>query len=765
MKRSTIGFITLLAATPMAARAQTGPGPDTPPQPPPAEPAPPPAEPAPGPAEATPAEEPAPVEAPIAEPPAAPVGTSADEPIEITVTGSAIRRRDLITPAPVSVMDRADIDASGLSTLGQILQNIPEQSNGINIQFNNGGDGATRIDLRGLGSSRTLVLLNGRRFVYGGTGADASVDLNAIPAAIVERIEVLKDGASAIYGTDAISGVVNILTRKRMTGVEASGYTGVSQRGDGFLYDLSATTGIKATNGGAIFSAGFYKQNELFSSERDWSTAPFAYDFDSSDVYTVGSSAIPEGRVNDIGLGCTKNTDMATGRTTYSGCPRNAQWQQIRDMYPKMAKDKNGEMYDTGLPTVLVRDKGTGAWRPFNTAGVSDDGNGNYLGDFYNFAPVNFLVTPQQRYYLYSSGDYEFGENARGYFEAQHVNRRSGQLLASEPVFTSILPPPNAPIIVSGQNTYNPFGGDLVDVRRRIVETGGRHFTQDIDTNRVVLGVDGTIPGTERKWQFELNFNFGRTSATGTIDGEFIISRLRNALGPSFIDAQGVARCGTPQAVITGCVPIDFFGGPGSITPEMLAYVNYTGVVKGFNEQKILSGTVNGKLFDIPSGGPVSLAVGGQFDREDAANIPDPFQASGDNLDGSQAPTSGGFNVAAAFAEISATLLQNMVAAEKLELSGAIRGGGYNTFGSFVTYKGGLRWQIVQDFALRGTAASAFRTPGVNDLFGGNLTSYPTVPSGDPCSTDPTKAECMAQGVPANFSDTNIQFPETVGGN
>jgi len=185
--------------------------------------------------EAAPAPEPAPAEGELTdEELAALAEAEAGEGEVIVITGSAIERKELTTPSPVSVLDKADLQSAGLASIGDILQNIPSQGNAINVQFNNGGDGSTRVDLRSLGASRTLVLVNGRRMVPGGTGADASVDLNTIPMAMIERVEVLKDGASAVYGSDAIGGVVNVITRRDFDGAEASAYAGTSQRGDGW---------------------------------------------------------------------------------------------------------------------------------------------------------------------------------------------------------------------------------------------------------------------------------------------------------------------------------------------------------------------------------------------------------------------------------------------------------------------------------------------------------------------------------------------------
>jgi iron complex outermembrane receptor protein len=210
-----------------------------PPTPPATEPAPPPAAPEPAaPAPAAPVEE---VVPPAAAAPAA--GKRGEQTEEIVVTGTRIRRKDLTTPAPVTVINRDAITSSGKVSIGDFLQALPEQGNAINTSVNNGGDGATRVSLRNLKAERTLVLINGRRMVAGGTGADLSPDLNSIPTAVIERVEVLKDGASAIYGSDAIAGVVNLITRRNFNGTDANVYLGDSSHDDAGTLDLNVTTG------------------------------------------------------------------------------------------------------------------------------------------------------------------------------------------------------------------------------------------------------------------------------------------------------------------------------------------------------------------------------------------------------------------------------------------------------------------------------------------------------------------------------------------
>src|SRR5438309_2629125 len=162
---------------------------------------------------------------------------------EIVVTGSRVRRKDLTTPAPVTVISREQITASGIASIGDFLQQMPEQAGALNTNVNNGGDGETQISLRNLGAQRTLVLVDGKRWVNGGTNAGLAPDLNSIPSAAIERVEVLKDGASAVFGSDAIAGVVNIITRRRVNGTELSAYAGTSSHGDGTQYDINVSTG------------------------------------------------------------------------------------------------------------------------------------------------------------------------------------------------------------------------------------------------------------------------------------------------------------------------------------------------------------------------------------------------------------------------------------------------------------------------------------------------------------------------------------------
>lgn len=663
----------------------------------------------------------------------------------IVVTGSAIERKELTTVAPVSIVDKTDLESAGLATVGDILQNLPAQSNGINAQSNNGGDGSTRINLRGLGAARTLTLINGRRVVPGGTGADASVDINAIPLAVVDRVEVLKDGASAIYGSDAIGGVVNVITRTDLNGSEATIYTGTSTQGDGFGYDLSLVTGTTSKRGSVLFSAGYQKQEPVFAGDRSFSEYDKAYDYEAKEASNSGSPSAPQGFINTRLIDA--NNDGVLSPAEQAGT-------NLCGLDPT-----------TGAAIQFCRRGGPNEFVPF----IQPD-------DFYNYQPENYLYTPSDRYNVFSQGSYKITDSVRAFFEGSYLNRKSDQRLAPEPFSAARAP-------ISGFSVYNPTGMTLRGYNRRLMEFGPRRSIQNVDTFRMVAGVDGEIPETVpglAGWKWELSYNFGRTQATQENRGNLINSRVRNALGPSYFDAGGVARCGTPTATIAGCVPLNLLAGADAnvVTQEMIDYTTYTGVSQGYNRQTTVLGTLHGRLAKTPWGGDIALAVGADHRREGGGFTPDPLTATGDTTGNAQEPTDGSYNVTEGYAELSAVPVVGKGAVQWLELNLAARAFDYNTFGSGLTWKAGGLFRTLGGVSVRGTYSTAFRAPSIGALYAGTADSFPQVV--DPCDTTPpnrpngspplvidgvTRQKCDAQGVPTNASFATSQQRSIVGGN
>jgi iron complex outermembrane recepter protein len=654
---------------------------------------------------------------------------------DIVVTGSRIRRKDLTGPAPVVVYSRDQIQATGRVNIGEFLQSIPEQSNAIGRSTNNGGEGAIRVNLRGIGTAATLVLLNGRRVVPGGTGADDSVDLSSIPTNVIERVEILKDGASAIYGSDAIGGVINIITRKRIDGGEISVLGGTSQRGDGNSVDVNAMLGTTSDRGSIMLSLAYYRAAPVWAGERDFSLVQKTYNSMTNTETRLGSGTIPEGRV----VLPAAQAGMANG---------NQAWNDLVGANP--------------TATSFIRDA-NGMWRPFKGVGLPPDQDG------WNYQPSNYLVTPQQRFTVFLTGEHRLGQFARAYVDSFYTKRNSKQTLAPEPLLTDL-----EGVTVSGANIYNPFGRDFDAVRRRLTEFGNRSTEQDIHNFHVVTGIDGTTPdswGPLRGWFWDFSGIFSQNESTELKTGNLNLPKLRDAVGPSFRDANGVARCGTMMAPIEGCTPLNLFGGPGSISRnamspdgDQVTGLTFSGIQRGDNRQIGAAFSTSGDLFNLAAERPVGLALGYEFRRVSGGQIPDPITVAGETSGNKGLITQGSYYANEVFGELAIPIIDQTPGAHKVELILAARNSIYDKFGSTFNYKFGALYSPVQDLSIRGTYSTAFRAPSIPELYGGISDDFANV--ADPCAmVAPGSPRAAACGAAANNGDDQQQLRARVGGN
>lgn len=655
---------------------------------------------------------------------------------EVVVTGSRVRRLDLTGAAPVLVVNREQLVDSGKATVGDFLQTLPIQQNGLNNQVNNGGDGSARIDLRGLGAARTLVLLNGRRLAAGGTGADATVDLNSIPFAAIDRVEVLADGASAVYGSDAIAGVVNLITRKGYAGTGGTAQYGVSSNGDGQSWDINVNSGVAGDTGSVFFNVGYFWQEAIFSGARDWSTYALDYDYEAKQAQPLGSGTTPNGRFR-----------LPAGATNQFATDLNAAFPGATTFYWQPAGTAG---------TVCTTVNGAqSCWRPFVASGPTND--------TYNFQPANYLVTPSQRISLFTSGDQKLGTDMyspRFYFTGLYTNRQSDQLLAAVPV-----PISSFGVTISPQNPLNPTGVEIFDARKRMVEAGGRNFTQDIDTFQFVIGMDGKLPA--QSWIWDTSLNFGRTTSISTQTGSLIVSKLANATGPGFTDpVTGAIGCGTAASPIVGCVPLNFFGGPAGNDPAAINAIAFDGTNRGFNQMLDWQVNFSGEIFKIPTANrPTSLAVGNELITFAGGFTPNPIAGVGDSTDSNQVATNGSYYTNQTYAELVIPVASDMFLLNDAEISAALRYSWYNTFGGNVSWMLGARYRPVRDLTLRGTVATGFRAPNIGNLYGGATESFPSAQ--DPCAgpftpASPAPPNC---GAAAGNGDTSTQLKEILGGN
>lgn len=634
----------------------------------------------------------------------------------VEVVGSRIKRVEAETSQPIFQVTQEDIQASGLTSIGDVIQNLTANGSALGTTFNNGGDGSSRVALRNLGTGRTLVLVNGRRWI--GTGTGGNVDLNSIPTAAVESIQVLKDGASAIYGSDAIAGVVDIRLKSNYTGAEASAQWGEYDEGDGRRQKYDFVIGFDGDRGNVLIGAGYVKEDPVMAGDRAISSVP-TFGLPAEDSSWAGASGIrPAPRLFINGIG---QLSLIPGR-------------------PGTSPDD---------------------YRPFNPA-----------TDGYNFAPENYLQTPQERVSFFMDGRYQVLDGVEFYTQATFNERKSEQLLAAFPLSGGVFNSGAAwnPIVISADNVYNPFGVDIQGFGRRVTDIGGRSFNQDVDNYNFVGGFQGDFSLGDRFFGWDVGYQYGKSERIDQTTGLQTSLNVARALGPSFIDDTGVARCGTPTAIIAGCVPLNIFGGLGTITPEMGRYINYVEQAVRGNTMTNYWANISGDLFEIVETRPVAFAAGYEYRREFAFDQPDSFTNAGLGSGNARTATSGGYSLDEFYVELNAPLLADLPFAHLLELRAAARYSDYSNFGDTTNLSFGLKWQPIEDLAIRGNWAEGFRAPSVANLFQGRADSFPQVL--DPCSEprfsqqpSDVQQRCIADGVTPGYQQTSSQIRISVGGN
>jgi iron complex outermembrane recepter protein len=680
---------------------------------------------------------------------------------EVVVTGSRIQQSVAQSTQPLSVISSADIERTGLTSVGDLLQQLTTGGSALNTKFNSSGNfgyppdgggigaGAAQVDLRNLDAKRTLVLVDGLRWVNesSASGVSGSADLNTIPISIIDRIEVLEDGASSIYGSDAIAGVINIITRKKVDGVELTGYEGTYNKG-GQTTEASLTAGGSSGKFSGVFIANFYNQQAISSSKWWASSEP-----EPRAGVRSGSSATPQGRDTFCNPAIPVLVGAPPGMGNYGSCT------------PDQSNFYDVTLNNGAVPPVppAVADP---AMAPYH----------NWSGaDRFNFAPLNLLLTPSQRKSIWTGITYDVNDDVQLYAKGMFNNRTSTNQAAPEPIFVGPYAATGGiadTINVSKLNPYNPFGIDLCAVKeaanstvcpdgpgfvqnfgwitRRPIEAGPRIFNQDVDTWYFSAGFKGMLHVMDGL-SWDLNFVDTDNKASQKFTGGYNIAKVGIALGDPAVCAK-----------IPGCVPLDLFGGQGrQITPAMLDYILATQIDSSDQQLKVISGNITGTIFHIEDRS-AGLAIGAEHREYVGIFSPDPLRQTGESQDSLAFPVNQSYHVDEGYAELSLPLLSTLGA------SGAVRYSDYSTFGTQTTYKAGLRWQPVHDFALRGDYSTGFRAPNLGELYG--LTQFGATLV-DPCG--PTgggiapkyAAGCAAQNVPPGFQQANTQITTFTGGN
>jgi outer membrane receptor protein involved in Fe transport len=626
----------------------------------------------------------------------------------IQVTGSRIKRTDMESASPVLVLGREDLAITGQVSIGDILQQIPAAGAALNTSFNNGGNGSTAMDLRNLGSQRLLVLVNGKRWLSNRAGV---VDMNTIPSAAIERVEVMKDGASSIYGSDAIAGVVNVITRTDYEGAEASFYVGENLKyNDGRQYTADFTIGTSSDRGAIMANFSHVTQQPVWAGDRDISSKG-------------NSSTIPDGR----------------SRLYTAGISADLRSKLLAQGYTEKNAGKSNAHFD------LV---GTGGGKSDVTLSDFRDRS----GDVYNYAPANYLTTPQNRNSFYVSGHYDITDDLRVVSDFVLTNRKSSQVLAAMPVtIGKAFGVSGSRVDIHKDNPYNPFGETLYGdnlrapnpddytpfaIQRRFIESKHRIYEQNDHSYRAMIGFEGSVGDTS--WTWDAAYIYGQNSQDVLTTGLINLTAMGKALG---------GEC----TAATGCVPLNLFGGEGSITQEMMDYVTFDSVSRQGSELKDFTLNFSGDVIELP-GGVVGAAIGFERREESGYDTPDPLTASGESSGNQRDATSGGFRLDEAYIEFAIPVF------EGFNLTPAVRFSDHSAFGSNSTAKLGLEYRPFDELLLRGTWAEGYRAPSIANLFSGNSDSYPSIT--DPCNSVDGKTPALpgCAGVPDGYSQPNTQI-------
>ncbi|CAH0168498.1 Colicin I receptor [Massilia sp. Bi118] len=658
----------------------------------------------------------------------------------VEVTGSRIASPNAESPSPLQVLSAADIAASGATNLQQVLLENPTMGSPAisrtNSAFQTASVGVATVDLRNLGISRTLVLVNGRRFVSGIPG-DSAVDLNAIPTDFIERVELLTGGASAAYGSDAVAGVVNIITKRNFNGVMLDAQGGQSAKSDDLKRKFSATFGVSNDDGYLMGHLGFSRQGQVWSRDRE-------------------ASAV----------------DQYSKMVLQTGDPADA-FTAVRPYYSSFAPQ--GTFYhDTGSYTYDAQ----GNPIPVSTNG----GAGGAGATGFNRSFYRSIAVPVDRYLFATNGELKINEKHRIFMEGTYASSKVSSTiepfaLGAENIFPTTGQVPAA-TLVNGALVKNPLvpqylydrisdtdGDGIPDYyfTRRLSEVGTRSSTADRDTFRFVTGLKGEFDAW-KTWNYEVYGGYGQTKEAQQSTGQVNVLNFANALQAVPGENGGPPVCASADARAQGCVPINVFGF-NSISPAALAYVTAPGSLLTRTTQKLVGGQINSEIWDLPAG-PLGVAAGFEWRKEYSEAVPDALTQAGLNAGNATPPTFGDFSVKEVFVETRVPLLKGMPFVKELSFLGAVRHGDYSSVGSTNSWNAGFEWSLVDDVKLRGTRSLSTRAPNINELYQAPSQDFPSGLN-DPCigvtatSTGAYDALCRAApGVAANIA-ANGKFTQT----
>lgn len=641
----------------------------------------------------------------------------------IIVTGSRIVSPNITSLPPVQTVTAQSIQQSGAVNIQELLLENPAFGtpalSRTNSAFLTSGTGVATVDLRDLGSDRTLVLINNRRVVAGLPGT-ATVDLNVIPTQFIDRVDILTGGASSLYGSDAVAGVVNFIYKTDFEGLVADAQYGLTSRGDSQRLQTSVTWGgnFADNRGNIMVHMGYSDEKGLLSRQR-------------SNTYTDDLDTF----VNFTG----DPADYGVARQPF-----------YSSFVPQGRFDTSGT---AGTGDDWTYDLGTGALRKcFGNNAVTC--TGQTRPDGFNRQYYRTLAVPVERYLFATRGHFDLTDGVRFVAEGTYSKTRAAREIEPFALDVANIYPDTGrmPIetMVNGVAVLNPLvpaaiaaaaadrdGDGLRDIgfARRLAEVGTRNGSTVRDMFRFVVGFEGDI--LDGRFHWDVSYNYGQTTESQKSNGQVNVLNFANALAaiPDVNDVNNNgsttdAVCASATARAQGCVPINIFG-LNSISQAALQYVNAQQAFQTDITQQVATANISGELFNLPAG-PVGIAIGAEYRKEASSEDNDALTNAGLNAGNAIPDTSGTFNVKELYGEINIPVLSDTPFFNKLNLRAAGRVSDYSTVGTVYSYSFGADWAPIEDIRFRGTYARAVRAPNVGELFTGPSQTFPTGLN-DPC--------------------------------
>jgi iron complex outermembrane recepter protein len=632
---------------------------------------------------------------------------------EIVVTGSRIKRESFDSPVPLAVIDGEALSQSGFTVLGDALNNLPQGMVNSNLQNTSGtlfNAGQSRVDLRGLGSARTLVLVDGRRHLTGDFRTSA-VDLNIIPSTMIERIDAISGGASAVYGSEAIAGVVNIILKHEMDGFEIDVQGGMTGDSDGEEWKTSIGYGTQFADGRGSFLVGaeWGKIDPIMQIDRDW-----AY------PGVRRNTAVPAGTAQNV-LPASRSTTMPTATFQLVGGNNAATARSV-----SIALDRS----QVHVNSVDCR-----------TATVAPTCQDPHL--FYT-AAYNALQGGLDRRVARAYADFDLTDNLTAFTDLSFA-KVDGEAIF-QPSFSNSAGGGTMPIVLRGDNAYlngsSPLAAQLrtqwtaaglaltrtttANVGKFWEEFGGRDTLVSRDSYRAIAGLQGDFDMFGRGFSWDTYAQYSELEGTTHAYNVPNIIKTQQATDAVLLNGQIV--CNDAGARAAGCQPWDLINGPSQ---GAIDWANASAISDGKASQLVAAANLSGSLFDLPAGA-VGVAVGIEYREEESDQIQDAVSASGALFYNAIGRTQGEYDITEAYTEIVVPILADLPLADRLTLELAGRIGDYSTVGSVDQWRVQATWAPIEDISFRASTSAAVRAPNITELFAPQGRNFTTA-ANDPC--------------------------------